>query len=235
MAPVRGSGSMITAICSANCVSKPFKTATRLCTKVFLLRAPIPPAGRIPAVRLLFIAFECVFTFIFWTLRSRKTFYNIREVCPWDDLDAFEYEGLCTHNPLFEGVPGDFDLTDEQRAALATDREQKRLLTHREGNRNWHQKKMAEDYANYMDNSIARVQKSRANNPEMHKQTQQKRIEKAKSDGKHSCNPCNKKYGYPSETQDTSRLGPPTNERSTGNRLNTGAILAMSDSAAMLA
>ena len=61
---------------------------------------------------------EAALSFLFWAMSSRKELHSCREFCPWS-RDLLEWHGLCSHNPLVEGVPGDFDLSREQLEEMA--------------------------------------------------------------------------------------------------------------------
>lgn len=51
--------------------------------------------------RLLFLAMEAAFSFVFWTMHSRKPTHSMLTACPWP-LSAFTYRGLCDHSPTHE-------------------------------------------------------------------------------------------------------------------------------------
>ncbi|CAN9337257.1 unnamed protein product [Alternaria alternata] len=84
----------------------------------WLVSAPIPSAGIIPPVRLLFIAMEATFSFLFWTMKSADKDYGMASCCPWFGKGLFTYGGLCSHNALLEMVCGNFDITPEEREAI---------------------------------------------------------------------------------------------------------------------
>ena len=97
---------------------------------------------------------------------------------------------MCSHCALNEGYRGDFDLSPEQLEAQAIEKEQKRLELKAENATNWHYKQMAENYDEYIGGAHARVAKSRALNPEMHRQTEAARKQKAMDNKSHHCKPC---------------------------------------------
>lgn len=45
--------------------------------------------------------------------------YGMSDLCPWPD-GFFSYHGLCSHNPIWEGIGAEFDLTVEQLEEMAT-------------------------------------------------------------------------------------------------------------------
>ena len=95
--------------------------------KGVLVWSTIPGPTNVPMFRLLFIAMEATFSFLFWAMRSTSKDYGIGFCCPWP-RDSFTYGGLCSHNPLFEKVNGNFGLSAEQLEALAADTKEKTRL-----------------------------------------------------------------------------------------------------------
>lgn len=57
--------------------------------------------------------------FWFWAMQSQIKDYGMSSFCPWPN-GVFVYHGLCSHNPMWEGVKADFDLTVEQLKEMAT-------------------------------------------------------------------------------------------------------------------
>jgi hypothetical protein len=88
--------------------------------KGLLVWAHMPSATNKSTTRLLFLALETIFHFHFWSLvsKSSKEGYDMRELCPWA-LEDIEYDGCNSHSPLTEQPFGDFDLTPEEREAVA--------------------------------------------------------------------------------------------------------------------
>jgi hypothetical protein len=80
-------------------------------------------------LRMLVVAIEAVFSFLFWAMRSRTRDCKMGSCCPWE-RDKFSYDGLCSHNPLSESVRGEFELTAEDLIAIAADKRER----HREDN-----------------------------------------------------------------------------------------------------
>jgi hypothetical protein len=78
----------------------------------------LPRAGIVPMTRLLFLAIEATFSFNFWAMRAYKSDYGMGHMCLWPRLDL-EYDSACTHCCLYEGIRGEFDLTDEQLEEIA--------------------------------------------------------------------------------------------------------------------
>jgi len=92
--------------------------------KGLLVWAPIPAGINVPKFRLLFVALEALFTFLFWTMEFKHKDYGMGSVCPWISLDGaqFEYDGACTHSSLHESVKGNFNLTAAEIQQLADER-----------------------------------------------------------------------------------------------------------------
>lgn len=89
-----------------------------------LVWSPLPSAANVPIFRVLFIAMEAAFTFLFWAVKSRKPDHFMISCCPWP-LASFSYGGLCSHSPLQDSVQGRFDLSAEQLEAIAAANKEK--------------------------------------------------------------------------------------------------------------
>ena len=77
--------------------------------KGLLCWIPIPTAALVPVSRLLFLALEATFSYIFWGMKAKLGDYGMGHICLWD-RDTMEYGGLCSHPCLNEGIQGDFEL-----------------------------------------------------------------------------------------------------------------------------
>jgi len=165
----------------------------RITHKGLLCWIPLPSAGKVPINRLLFFALEATFAYLFWAMRKSHGDYGMAHICPWD-ISTLEYDGLCGHCCLDEGIRGEFDLSSEQLEEQAIEKELKRILIHRAGNCNWHYKQMAENYHDYIDKANARVAKSRANNPGRDIKVSAARAAKNIAAKKYHCKPCNLSY-----------------------------------------
>ena len=92
--------------------------------KGLLVWTPIPRAAYVPRLRLLFVATEVAFSFLFWTMNSKDKDFNIGFCCPWP-REAFSYSGLCSHSALGEAINGNFNLSAEQLTTMAADAKQR--------------------------------------------------------------------------------------------------------------
>ncbi|PIA93668.1 hypothetical protein CB0940_03846 [Cercospora beticola] len=157
--------------------------------KGMLCWIPRPIFILVPLYRLFIIGFEAVFSYVFWAFKRRGRDFGLSHICPWD-RHSLEYNGLCSHSALDEGIRGDFDLTQEELEALGETREAKRIKLKAENATNWHHKQMETNYSDYMDASVRRVQKSRKLNPKMHADTQRARIKRDIAAKKYWCDDC---------------------------------------------
>lgn len=153
---------------------------------------PMPTPSSVPLTRLLFIALEATFAYLFWAMKPHREHYGMAHICPWDRLD---YDGICSHCSLKEKVVGDFNLTAEELEAHAAERAQRRRELHSIGNSNWHYQQMIDNYDEYITNSSERVARSRANNPGRDAVHQARRIEEALRDKTYHCERCNISFG----------------------------------------
>ena len=151
---------------------------------------PKPTAALVPINRLLFVALEATFAYMFWAMRARTGKYGMAHICPCDP-DTLEHDGLCSHCSLNERILGDFDLTAEQLEAQASEKEQKRLEMKAKNATNHHYKQMEENYDEYIGQAGLRKAKSRANNPGQDAHHQAKRVRKALDEKTFHCALCN--------------------------------------------
>jgi hypothetical protein len=142
-----------------------------------------------PIARLLFILLEATFAYVFWAMRARLGDYGMGHICLWDRTEL-EYDGLCSHCALNEGVLGQFDMSAEELEEYAKEREAKRRLLKSQNNSSWHYKRMADDYDNYIGQAHERVKRSRANNPERDKMYQAEQVAIALAENKFYCEIC---------------------------------------------
>ncbi|KAF2434716.1 hypothetical protein EJ08DRAFT_730425 [Tothia fuscella] len=85
--------------------------------KGVLLRIPLPDPVNTPEYRMLILALEALFSFVFWTMVDKPSNYGLLHMRGWGHMD---YEGLCTHTCPYEGhgLVG-LPLTTEQRVVKA--------------------------------------------------------------------------------------------------------------------
>lgn len=147
------------------------------------------------------LTLEAAFSYAFWAMRARLGDYGMGHICFWDRID-FEYDGLCSHCSLNEGIHGEFDMSAEEIEAYVKEREEKRVFLRRENNSNWHYKKMAEDYDDYIMQADARVKRSRANNPGRSRQYQAKLVKIALEEKSYNCKLCDISVGTKQSLQE---------------------------------
>jgi hypothetical protein len=64
-------------------------------------------------------------------MRTVTKDYGMAHICRWDREDL-DYDGLCTHCCMNEGVSGNFELSAEQLEALSVEKNKKRKADQRE-------------------------------------------------------------------------------------------------------
>ena len=169
--------------------------------KGLLCWIPIPTASLRPQTRLLVLALEATFAYMFWAMKSRTRYYGMAHMCLWD-RNALEYDGCCSHCSLNEGVLGDFQLSAEDLEAVAIEKEVKRLALKAENHTNDHYKQMETNYDEYITASTARVYKSRANNPGRDALHAANRRQKAYAENTFHCERCNISFSSKRSLQD---------------------------------
>jgi hypothetical protein len=177
-----------------NFVEKALDEGYKIVHKGLLCWIPQPTAAKQPVNRLLFVALEAAFSYMFWTMKAVTKDYGMGHICLWDRF-TLEYDGLCSHCCLNEGIYSDFDLSTEQLEAQAIEKEQKRLELKAENATNYHCKQMETNYDEYIGQSKARVAKSRANNPGRDRTHQANRVTKAQATKEFHCELCNITFG----------------------------------------
>jgi hypothetical protein len=102
-------------------VERALKDGYSIVHKGILCWIPIPLAADQPVLRVLFIALEATFSFVFWAMQSTKdNAFGMGKMCKWS-RDTLEYDGLCSHSASREAVAGDFDLSTEELEAKAAE------------------------------------------------------------------------------------------------------------------
>jgi hypothetical protein len=84
--------------------------------KGFLCIKRRPTVPEYAVVETVILALECTFSFFFWAMHSKVKDYAMSHARGWD-LDDYEYDGCCSHNPLMEKLVWN-ELTAEQAMTL---------------------------------------------------------------------------------------------------------------------
>jgi hypothetical protein len=165
--------------------------------KGLLCWTSIPTPGLVPITRLFFYAMEATFACMLWAMNCAfDKDFGMGHMCLWD-RSILEWDGLCTHSSLNDGIIGDFDLTNEDLELIAKEKERK-FREHKKINAcNYHYKQMETNYDEYMNRADARVRKSRALHPEKHRKTELAREARTRAAKTHYCLDCDKAFSRP--------------------------------------
>jgi hypothetical protein len=117
-------------------VEKSIEEGYEIVHKAPLCWIPMSSASLEPKLRLLLVALEAMFAYMLWAMRTPSRDYGMAHICLWDRSDL-EWDGLCSHCSLFEGIPGDFGLTAEEIEALSAEKVFARALGASETGREW--------------------------------------------------------------------------------------------------
>lgn len=128
--------------------------------KFCLCWAPIPSAAHRPMFRAVFLALEAAFSFMFWAYDTKKD-YTMPQMLLWP-IETFEYDGLCSHIALSEGIPGDHDLSPEERVAHEAEMEHRQKLLKQKS----HRKIKAADPVAFRAKGAAVMRRLRKKNPD---------------------------------------------------------------------
>jgi hypothetical protein len=165
--------------------------------KGLLCWTPIPSPGLVPITRLFFYAMEATFACLLWAMNcALHKDFGMGHMSLWD-RSTLEWDGLCTHSSLNDGIIGDFDLTYEDLEMIAKEKERK-FREHKKINAcNYHYKQMATNYDEYIGNAHDRVRKSRALHPEKHRKTELDREARTRAAKTYYCAQCEKAFSRP--------------------------------------
>jgi hypothetical protein len=132
--------------------------------KVLLVWTPSIPAPHLRArTRLLFLAFEATFTFVFSAMRlyPEDRYSDMAHLCPWP-REELQYDGLCTHCCLSEKVVSDFLLTAEEVEEELKLKAEDRKLAHL----SYHERQMATNREDYLARCAKKQREYRERNVE---------------------------------------------------------------------
>lgn len=162
--------------------------------KGLLCWLPSPKPADVPFCRLIMLVLEATFAYMFWAMKAKAGDYGMGHIRLWHHT-SLEYDGLCSHCCLNEGITANFDLSPEELEEHAVEREKKRIMLKAENATNHHYKQMAENYDEYMTNANERVYRSRANNPGRDAAHQARRIQENFDNETYKCEPCGSVHG----------------------------------------
>jgi hypothetical protein len=178
-------------------VEKSIEEGYEIVHKAPLCWIPMSSASLEPKLRLLLVALEAMFAYMLWAMRTPSRDYGMAHICLWDRSDL-EWDGLCSHCSLFEGIPGDFGLTAEEIEALSAEKVFARALGASETGREWDR----DQRENNRDEFLEKRRESRAalaaRSPERlrkeHREWREKRYEAKKL----YCETCKMTFATPS-------------------------------------
>lgn len=156
-----------------------------------LCTMPLPSVTfRVP-LRAFFKAMEAAFTHAFGAMAIDYDDYGIM-ACLWD-VASLEYQGLCTHTPLMEGVHGDdADQSLEQLEALEAERQAFLLAKRRNYKREWLKSKLSDPaaYEAYKAKNRERAAALKAQDPEHANTLLRDNYNRHKEEGTWPCELC---------------------------------------------
>ncbi|KAI5202982.1 carbamoyl-phosphate synth [Aureobasidium subglaciale] len=155
--------------------------------------APIPGSADIPLARLLFVAVEATFCYLFWTMKAYMSDYGMGFTCLWD-WQGLAWDSLSSHSAFYEGIRSEYNLTQEQLVEHAANMKVKAKQIHNIGNSHWHHMKMETDYDAYITASIARKMKSRAANPGREMEVERARHKRDLEAKRFYCDDCSEAF-----------------------------------------
>lgn len=117
-------------VASPQLVSKAMHDGYKITHMALLAQCPAPSPGNIPVFRTVVLALEAALSCVFWAMRSRTKSYGFSASSRLWPRDSFEWNGLCSHNPLCEGMRrvGLDDFTPEQLEEMAAATKEKDRL-----------------------------------------------------------------------------------------------------------
>jgi transposase-like protein len=158
--------------------------------KGVLCHSPIAPIGSLMPLRALFLVMEAALAIVFWAMADRDIDYGMPHVCPWS-LDAFDYDGACSHSALSEGIRGEeeglsiAEIMARRAAAVERDLAQKKAKYHLF---------KALDFEGFKAKRRQYGLTYSANHPEERKRTRKRVGMQNRAAGKYMCHPCNRSF-----------------------------------------
>jgi hypothetical protein len=149
----------------------------------------MPAPALQPMLRLLFLALEATFSYVFWAMKTVTKGYGMAHIC-LRDREILDYDGLCSHCCLYEGIRGDFDLSAEQLEASAIQKKETRAEKQTVHNSNYHHKQMETNHDEYLEEMAERVRNHRAQNPEKFRAQERANNARNKDIKKYFCKLC---------------------------------------------
>lgn len=112
-------------------VRQAFEQGYHIAHHGLLCWTPLPRPGLVPRVRARFLALEALFTALFHAAIPAITDMYFAHLLLWERITA-EWEPLCSHLPLSEGVRGDLAMSAEELEIVAAARVFQRNKKHQE-------------------------------------------------------------------------------------------------------
>ncbi|KAH7416943.1 hypothetical protein BKA64DRAFT_283440 [Cadophora sp. MPI-SDFR-AT-0126] len=176
-------------------VAKSIDEGFTIVHKGLLCWIPIPGVHLQPVIRLLFLVLEATFAFMFWAMKAKLADYGMSHICLWDRANL-EYDGLCSHPSLKEGIRGDFGLSAEEIEVLAAERKQINAEKQAIRSANWYYSKMANDRDEFLDHVLETSNAWREANYERYMDNHRNYIADVRKSKKYHCEVCNFTTGY---------------------------------------
>jgi hypothetical protein len=171
-------------------VAESYDEGYTLVNKSLLCWTPVPHEYLEPTIRLLVLAFEGTFAYIFWAMKAVLSDYGMSHICPWEYI-KLPYDGLCSHCCLYESIRGEFGLSTEEFEVWSAKRKE-RQKAYEAGNKSeYHYRQMSFNRDEYLDAAAARDRKWRAENIEHARKLGRDRQRENKIKGTYSCEKCN--------------------------------------------
>jgi hypothetical protein len=161
-----------------------------------LCTASKPEAADQPLTRLVFVAIEGTFAYLFWSLNAYKADYGMGFTCLWD-WQGLPWDSLSTHSPFYEGIRSEFGLTEEQMQDHLAKLEIKHKQSRARINSNSHYRRMEENYHECMDATMQQVKEWRAANPERKLENDRALRKKVLDEKRNLCSDCQMPFQTP--------------------------------------
>lgn len=137
-------------------------------------RLPIPPEDDIKKTRTVLKGLEAAFTLAFGAMNSESDDYSLQEYRFWS-MDSLDFDSLCTHTPLMEGIHGAQKQFSKQYLDTLASEKAKRATLRRQAQR-------------------MRSRDRRREHPELVKASKDRHRTKMKALHKYHCTTCNMNF-----------------------------------------
>jgi hypothetical protein len=151
----------------------------------------LPSPGLVLKIRLLFLALEATFAYMFWPMRTvnKANDYGMDRICLWD-RSTLEYDGLCSHCCLNEAITGNYEFSEKELEELNAEKMMKRKADEAEYQVEYRAMRIANDPEHIIGAATERMREYRAGDPEKFREQENERRKATVENKEYYCELC---------------------------------------------